>query len=191
MLCGIGKSARCGITLYSFRDEVKAKTTITDTRRGGSMVKGSDSQRVYRGIDIEGTQGSDNRTSIKILQLDMQQRRILRSTWRFSLVDDLKAHLLNHCQVIIKGATRFGRDGHSIASQRMVACRPMAGTTSHGYTRQQQWLPALGCPLDTFGNDDRWRRHDELKAVFYRFATLEEQYILRSSADVNGQDANR
>src|SRR2546429_5502556 len=97
----IGKSAGGWIFAHRLCNEVKAKTTITDPWRSRAMIKGRNSQRVHLGIDIKGLHSSDNRTSIEILQLDVQPIRFLRPLWRLRLIDNLKPHLLNHRQTIV------------------------------------------------------------------------------------------
>src|SRR6266446_9343722 len=116
----------------------------------------------------------------------MHHSGILCPPWGLSLIDDFKAHLFNHRQVIIEGAARLRCHSHRIAGQSVIACSPMARTASHRHARQQQWLPMLCCSLNTFGYDHSWGWHDHLEAVLNGFATLEEENILGAGANING-----
>ncbi len=133
ILCKVGKSARHWITFYRLRNEVKAKTTVAYAWRCCSVVKSRNCQCVNRGIDIKGPQGSGNGASIEILQFDMHKARIFFSSFSFRLIDNLKAHLLDHRQIIIKGATCLWCDSDGMTGQCMITCSPVRWTTAHGY----------------------------------------------------------
>src|SRR6266446_76183 len=118
----------------------------------------------------------------------MHQAWILCSMPSFRLINNLKAHLLDHRQVIIERTACLRRDSNSVAGQRMIACSPVGGAASHSYARQEDRLTTFGCPPDAFSDDNRGRWHYHLEAVLYCFAALEEQDILSAGADIDGQD---
>src|SRR5205807_941835 len=101
-------------------NKIKAKTPITHPWRSSSMIKSRNCQCIYSRINIEGLQRLDNSPRIEILQFDMHTIRLLRSSRRLSLVNDLKAHLLHHRQVVVKGAPGLWCDGNWITGEGMI-----------------------------------------------------------------------
>src|SRR5437763_6708230 len=116
---------------------------------------------------------------------------MLYSLCSLCIFNDLKPHLLNHCQIIIKGAPSLQCYGNGISCQRMIACSPMTRATTHCYSCENDGLTTLGSTFDTVSDNYRWRRHNHFEAILDCLTTLEEQDILCTGADIDGQDANR
>ena len=120
----------------------------------------------------------------------MYQRGILCPSRCLVHIYNLKTHLFNHRQVIIKCLPRFSGNGHWEAGQRVIAGRPMTRATAHRYSCEDNGLTTLRSAFDAVSNNYRWRRHNHFEAVLDGFAALEEQYILSARANIDGQDAD-
>src|SRR5579872_6311713 len=90
------------------------------------------------------------------------------------LVNDLKAHLRHHRQVIIEGSPSFWRDRHRVTRQRVIASSPVARPTTHRHSRQEYGLTSLSSTFYTLRDNNCGGRHDHLKAILDCFTTLEK-----------------
>src|SRR5581483_2607348 len=118
----------------------------------------------------------------------MEHIGLCGSTRRLLFIDNLKAHTLDHRQIIVECAPGFRSHCYRMSGKGMIASCPVARPTTHCHSRQNQRLSTLSGTLDTFGNDYCWRWHDEFKAVLDSFATLKKQDILRAGPDINSQN---
>src|ERR1700730_13739223 len=120
----------------------------------------------------------------------MQQFSLPHSHGSLMLIHNLKSHLLDHVQVIIKSTPCLRRHRNRVAGKGMVTRCPMTRPPTHGYTCQQNGLAALGRTFNTFSDNHSWAGHNHLKAILDGFTTLEEQDILSTCTDIDGQDMN-
>src|SRR6266487_7016022 len=120
----------------------------------------------------------------------MHYGRVLRSPLRLRVVNNLKAHPFNHCQIVIKCSSSFRRHGNCISRQCMITRRPVTWSSTHCYTSQNERLASLRSTLYALGDDDSGRWHDELEIVLDSFATLKKEDILGTCADIDGENTD-
>ncbi len=112
-------------------------------------------------------------------------------TIRFVFTDDLDAHSLHGFQIIIEAARgrRCGIDRQPETQMRLG--RPLARSAAHGHTGEQYSLPLAGSLLQAPVDDHGRGGHNQLEAILKIELGIVKEDVLRTGADVDGEDFHR